>query len=245
MILRALAKKPEDRFGSVEAFSTAFQRGSGMVRQANEPVVRPQRESGPISPPVDTPFGGPADQSKGQYAGAPPVPPPPPMARRGQDIQTTLVINPAEAQRGTNKTLLLGRRNVYITIPPNAYNGLVLHLEGQGEPSPAGGPAGTLHVTISVAAYQQAPPPPPPMSPMSPPYQQAPARPMNPPYQQAPQPVRQSYQQAPQPVMQQPQQAAKSSNRTLWIVLGIIIAVLVLCVCASSVYYLLLLQSTP
>jgi serine/threonine protein kinase len=238
VILRALAKKPEDRFGSVEAFSTAFQRGSGIVRQANEPGVRPQRESGPISPPRDPSIGGPVDQSKGQHADVPPVPPAPPIAQRGQDIHTTLVINPAEAQRGTNKTLTLGRRNVYVTVPPNAYNGLVLHLEGQGEPSPAGGPAGTLHITISVAAYQQEhyPPPPPPMNPQ---YQWAPARPMSPPYQPIRPPVGQPYQQVRPPVGQPYQQflypapqAPKRPNRVLWIVMGIIIGILVLSVCA-------------
>ena len=224
VILYALAKKPEDRFGSIEAFSAAFQRGSGLARSS----------SGPIRPPVGSAAGGAGDQPKGPAAAEFAAPPggqgaaaPPP---RGNDIHTTLVINPVEAQRGTNKTLTLGARNVLVRIPPNVYNGQVLHLEGQGEPSPAGGPAGTLHVTISVAAYQPVPPPP-----QNPPYQQAPPPPQYPPYQQQVPPP--PYQQVPHPVMQQIPPTPKRPSPVLWLVLGIIF-VLVLCTCVASMAYM-------
>ena len=143
VILRALSKKPEDRFGSIEAFSTTFQRLPGPARAA----------SGPIRPSMGSSAGGSGDQPKSPDAATPPPP--------GNDIHATLVINPTEAQRGTNKTLNFGGRNVIVSVPPNAYNGQVLHIEGQGEPSHAGGPAGTLHVNINVTQYQQVPPPPP------------------------------------------------------------------------------------
>src|SRR5204862_3014890 len=101
-----------------------------------------------------------------------------------------------------------GGRNVIVSVPPNAYNGQVLHIEGQGEPSPAGGPAGTLHVNINVTQYQQVPPPPP----VRPPYQQVPPPP----------PVRPPYQQVPQRVMQQPPPTPQKPSRGVWFVLGII-----------------------
>ena len=148
VILSALAKKHEDRLGSIEAFSAAFQRRSGPIKP---PRANPQ--------PADKPNANPA------AAPIPPIPPP-----KGKDVYTTLVISPDEAQRGTQKALMLGGRSVTIPVSPNAYNGQVSRLDGWGEPSPTGGAPGTLHVTISVTPYRPAPPPPPGV----PPYQSPP-----------------------------------------------------------------------
>lgn len=191
VILRALAKKHEDRFGSIEAFSTAFQRRRGFIDQPKVPKISPPIDQPEVSPPID--------QQRDPKVSLPFDLP------RGKDVYTSLVLSPAEAQRGTNRALMLGGRSITVLVPPNAYTGLVLHVEGQGEPSPAGGSAGTLYVTISVTAFQ------------------APSPPMGPPYQ----PV-------PRPVMVQPPPTQQKSNRGVWFVLGIIggvILVLALCSC--------------
>ncbi len=109
------------------------------------------------------------------------------MAANGQndaDIRATLAISQAEAQSGTTRMVTLpGRRQVSVLIPPGAYTGQVIRMEGQGEPGVGGRPAGALVLRIAVApaenfGYQpypaaeqnfptelvQAPPPPPPPS---------------------------------------------------------------------------------
>jgi serine/threonine protein kinase len=69
----------------------------------------------------------------------------------GADIRATLAISKTEALTGTSRTLTLpaGRR-VTIAVPPGAYDGQVIYLGGQGEPSSSGGPGGSLVLTIAI-----------------------------------------------------------------------------------------------
>src|SRR6266571_4105670 len=75
------------------------------------------------------------------------------------DIRAVLAISPTEAQAGTTRTLTLpGGRQVRVPVPAGARDGQVVRLEGQGEVSPAGGPAGALILTLLVKSAEEAPP---------------------------------------------------------------------------------------
>lgn len=97
IILRALAKRPEDRFPSIAAFAQAF-------------------------------------------CGA---------LQRGNDIHVTLAINENETLSKSKHTLPLpGGRRVTVTLPAGTRDGQIFSLDGQGEPSPYGGDAGHLIITV-------------------------------------------------------------------------------------------------
>jgi len=225
-ILRALAKKPEDRFGSVEAFSNALQRRSGAFDQPhrlyNTPPDNPSQKAA-AAPPIDQPSMPDAARREPPDARPPDfqprMPNPPPDLPRGRDTYATLIVSRAEAQGGTVKQLMLGKRSVPVRVPPNTQNGLIIYINGLGEPSPVGGLPGTLHVTVNIAqyqappAYQPPPPPPPPGSAYRPPPPPASVYP-NPPGQ-----------------MMVPPRAQRNPNRTLWIVLAVVLVALALLTC--------------
>ncbi len=78
-------------------------------------------------------------------------------AARGADIRATLAISRTEAQTGTSRALTLpGGRKVRVSVPAGTQDGQVIHLEGQGELSSSGGPAGTLVLTIAVKQPEEA-----------------------------------------------------------------------------------------
>jgi eukaryotic-like serine/threonine-protein kinase len=110
VLLRALAKRPDERFPSISAFARAFQEAVQHASAASAPA----------------PWTGP-------------------------DIRATLAISTTEALSGASRTLTLpGGRSVTVPVPAGAYDGQVIRLEGQGEPTSGGGPAGALVLTLAV-----------------------------------------------------------------------------------------------
>ncbi len=110
VLLRALAKRPDERFPSISAFARAFQEAVQHASAASAPATW-----------------------------------------TGSDIRATLAISTTEALSGASRTLTLpGGRSVTVPVPAGAYDGQVIRLEGQGEPSSGGGPAGALVLTLAI-----------------------------------------------------------------------------------------------
>src|SRR5215831_799739 len=119
VLLRALAKKPDDRFPSITAFAHAFQEAAQLAATS-------------LVASTPTPWAGP-------------------------DTRATLAISPSEAVAGTNRTLTLpGGRRITISVPVGAYNGQVIRVEGQGESTGPGTPAGALILTLAIERSEQA-----------------------------------------------------------------------------------------
>jgi hypothetical protein len=135
VISRALAKKTEDRFASVIDFSRAFLQAMKYVPDyvAATSLYGPQF---PSQLPTQDRSGMGSDL----------------------DIRATLSLNKAEAMVGGNHILNLpGGRRVNVFVPADVTDGQVLRLEGQGDPSPDGGPAGALILTIAVNSAADTP----------------------------------------------------------------------------------------
>ena len=142
VLLHALAKKPEERFASIAAFSRAFQEATKGMNEGTIVKASPT----PIPPPAPPTSA--------------PLPPTVPAPIRGNDLRVTLAISQQEASTGTTRTLTLpGGRRTTVSIPARAYHGQTIHLAGQGEPSPTGtGEAGALIITISIALKEESKP---------------------------------------------------------------------------------------
>ena len=68
------------------------------------------------------------------------------------NVYQTHVISVLEARNGTNRVLILPNgKQVTLPIPPGAYNGQVIRLEGYGKPTTYNGTLGALILTIVVA----------------------------------------------------------------------------------------------
>ena len=81
-------------------------------------------------------------------------------APRGQDVEATLTLSLEDAFLGCEKQIALpgraqagGQNSVKMRIPAGSLPGQRLRLAGKGEPSPMGGPAGNLLLTLQISPH--------------------------------------------------------------------------------------------
>jgi DnaJ-class molecular chaperone len=75
-------------------------------------------------------------------------------ALRGQDVAATATITLNEAAHGGTRRIELPiGKEVEFKIPPGIQDGKQIRLRGQGMPSPGGGPAGDVLITVSIAPH--------------------------------------------------------------------------------------------
>ena len=73
--------------------------------------------------------------------------------QRGQDLSTTASINFIDSVNGTTVKLNLRSESVSVKVPAGIQDNQKLKVKGKGQPSPNGGPAGDLVVTIKVKPH--------------------------------------------------------------------------------------------
>ncbi|RMH25998.1 MAG: J domain-containing protein [Planctomycetota bacterium] len=77
--------------------------------------------------------------------------------RRGRDIRTERLISFDAAVRGSTEAVRVHRggssQTIEVTIPKGVADGAKLRVRGAGEPSPTGGTAGDLILTVRVGAH--------------------------------------------------------------------------------------------
>lgn len=94
-------------------------------------------------------FGGMFDEAIRRQGGRPGARRGPP---KGGDLEATLTVSLADIANGATKRLVLpAGREIDVTIPTNVVEGKVMRLRGLGHPSPFGGEAGDVLLTIKVA----------------------------------------------------------------------------------------------
>ena len=73
--------------------------------------------------------------------------------QRGQDLSTTASINFIDSVNGTTVKLNLRSESVSVKVPAGIQDSQKLKVKGKGQPSPNGGPAGDLVVTVKVKPH--------------------------------------------------------------------------------------------
>jgi len=75
-----------------------------------------------------------------------------------EDLRTTLFVSQIEALLGTTRVVTLpGKRRITLSVPAGVHDGQQIRLEGEGQPSTDGGPAGDLVITIKFRQTQEIP----------------------------------------------------------------------------------------
>lgn len=70
--------------------------------------------------------------------------------RKGDDINYTMRVDFIAATRGEEKTVNINGKNINVKIPAGTLSGQTLRLKGLGNPSPNGGSAGDVLITLTV-----------------------------------------------------------------------------------------------
>ncbi len=74
--------------------------------------------------------------------------------QKGQDIAYTMNVSFIDAAQGAEKNVLINGKNINVKIPSGTEDGQTLRLKGLGSPSPNGGEAGDVLITMKVEAHQ-------------------------------------------------------------------------------------------
>jgi len=175
VILRALEKKPEDRFDSMSAFAHAFQevlrspdpsvalhtaRSEEASQSTNSPSIpntTRSRQALLLTSAPTTPDAPKATQPLQPIR--PPIIHHAPSLSNSDNIGMVLAISQAEALTGGSYTLTLpGGKHVVVSVPADAYDGQVMRLEDQVGPDSRGKPAGALLLTIAIAQHTEGSP---------------------------------------------------------------------------------------
>ncbi len=116
-----------------------FSQGGGGFEDAFAGMFRSGRRGGRAG--VEDMFGN-------LFGGGFPVGPIP-----GSDLAAAVEVDFRQAAEGETLTLNVGGRNVTTRLPVGVHDGQRIRIRGKGQPSPNGGPAGDLVITVHVKPH--------------------------------------------------------------------------------------------
>ncbi|MDR1189105.1 MAG: hypothetical protein LBK95_16915 [Bifidobacteriaceae bacterium] len=71
----------------------------------------------------------------------------------GADLRASVTLPFREAAAGSTQVLTIDGKSMTVRIPAGVRNGQKIKLAGKGQPSPNGGPAGDLVITVTVPVH--------------------------------------------------------------------------------------------
>ncbi len=74
-------------------------------------------------------------------------------SQKGQDMAYTMNVSFIDAAQGAEKAVMINGKNINVKIPAGTEDGQTLRLKGLGNPSPNGGEAGDVLITIKVEPH--------------------------------------------------------------------------------------------
>lgn len=74
--------------------------------------------------------------------------------QKGQDMAYTMNVSFVDAAQGAEKAVMINGKNINVKIPAGTEDGQTLRLKGLGNPSPNGGEAGDVLITMKVEPHQ-------------------------------------------------------------------------------------------
>ena len=171
LILRALEKKPEDRFDSISAFAHAYHEllrppdplvaldtpePEEPSQSTNSPTIPNTARSQQVLLLTSTPTTQNAPKATQPLQSIAPTIYHAPSSSNSDNIDLVLAISKVEASTGGSYTLTLpGGKYVAVSVPAGACDGQIVRLENQVEPGSPGKPAGTLLLSIAIAQHTE------------------------------------------------------------------------------------------